>query len=85
MLLAAILNERLTGPQAKIAARLGVSQTTVSAWKRGASLPPRTRLPGLAKALGIPLARLAAIVASDRLDRINRTAGQVPAEGDLCD
>mgnify|MGYP000272855089 CR=1 FL=1 len=69
MTLSDLLND-LPGPQASIASRIGVHQTTVSAWQRGSSVPPSTRLPSLAAALGIPLADLAAMVARERKRRL---------------
>jgi transcriptional regulator with XRE-family HTH domain len=54
------------GNQATLAARVGVTQGTISAWERGASLPPRPRIPALAAALGRPLDEIEAMVASER-------------------
>lgn len=56
--------------QSELAQRVGVAQTTVSAWKRGASIPPRTRIPALAAALGMPAEELAAMVARERRRRV---------------
>jgi transcriptional regulator with XRE-family HTH domain len=64
-----------------LAKAVGVHPVTVSAWKRGASFPPATRLPALATALGIPLSDLAALVARERSARLRRlrSAGGVVA------
>lgn len=56
--------------QTEMASRAGVAQTTVSGWQRGASLPPSTRLPALAAALGMPVADLATMVARERKARL---------------
>jgi transcriptional regulator with XRE-family HTH domain len=45
-----------------LAREIGVHAVTISAWRRGASFPPSTRLPSLASALGIPLTELQTIV-----------------------
>lgn len=55
-----------------LAKALGVHPVTISAWKRGASFPPSTRLPSLAAALGLPLADLTALVARERSARLRR-------------
>lgn len=65
MTLSDLLNAQ-EGPQAVLADRVGVHQTTVSSWMRGSSLPPRTRIPSLAAALGMPVDDLAALVARSR-------------------
>lgn len=56
-------------PGVKIAKAAGVHPVTICAWKRGTSLPPRTRIPSLATALGIPADDLAALVAAERQAR----------------
>jgi transcriptional regulator with XRE-family HTH domain len=67
MALTLLLEEaRKGGPQSILAHRVGVAQTTISAWERGASIPPNTRIPALAAALGIDEAQLAALVARER-------------------
>ena len=53
-----------------IAAAAGVHPVTICAWKRGASLPPRTRIPALAAALGMDADRLTAMVARARTARL---------------
>lgn len=58
--------------RASIAPILGVSWACVDLWLRAASLPPRTRLPALAAALGRPVAEIEAIVAADRAARAAR-------------
>lgn len=55
-----------------LARALGVHPVTISAWKRGASFPPSTRLPSLAAALGMTLADLSALVARERSARLRR-------------
>lgn len=55
-----------------LAKAIGVHPVTISAWKRGASFPPSTRLPSLAAALGMPLADLVALVARERSARLRR-------------
>lgn len=65
MTLSKILSRR-PETQAELAAKVGVVQTTVSGWIRGASLPPSTRIPYLASALGMNPDRLRAVVAADR-------------------
>lgn len=58
------------GGQAQLAATVGVAQTTVSAWVRGAALPPRTRIPAMALALSVAPSRLHALVARERRRRL---------------
>ena len=65
-----ISEARGKGSQATLAVRLGVAQPTISGWERGTSLPPRTRIPALAAALGRPVAEIEAIVAADRAARL---------------
>ncbi len=52
-----------------LAKSLGVHPVTICLWKRGASFPPRTRIPSLAAALGIPAAELSALIESERQQR----------------
>jgi transcriptional regulator with XRE-family HTH domain len=52
-----------------LAKSLGVHPVTICLWKRGASFPPRTRIPALAAALGIPAAELAALIDAERQSR----------------
>lgn len=59
-----------------LAAAAGVHPVTVCAWKRGSSLPPSTRIPQLAQALGMPVAELAALVAKERLARARKSHRQ---------
>ena len=56
-------------PVAEVARVLGVAWGTVDGWRRGTSLPPRTRLPGLAVILSIPIQELTAVVGTDRARR----------------
>jgi hypothetical protein len=60
---------------------LGATDTTISNWISGRALPPSTRLPSLAAALGMPLADLSALVARERSARLRRrrSAGGVVA------
>lgn len=67
--------------QVDLARRTGVSQSTVSAWQSGLSLPPSTRLPSLALALGIPLADLTAMVARERKARGRRRGAVMKVVG----
>lgn len=76
MTLSEILSAR-DETQAQMAEKVGVFQTTVSAWIRGATLPPSTRLPALAKALGMPLADLQVLVAKDRKARARRPLARI--------
>lgn len=76
MSLSKILSDR-PETQAVLAAAVGVFQTTISAWKRGASLPPSTRIPSLAAALGMSLDDLKAVVAKDRAARKRRALAGV--------
>lgn len=55
--------------QVELAAKVGVFQTTISSWKRGATLPPSTRWPSLAAALGIPFEDLRSLIAQERASR----------------
>lgn len=48
------------------AAVLGVAPNTLGNWSDGVHLPPRTRIPSLAAALGMPVDDLAALVARSR-------------------
>ena len=48
------------------APRLGISHQTSYHYAAGLSLPPRTRVPALALAMGLPLADLSAAVDADR-------------------
>ena len=64
-----------------LARAVGVHPVTVSAWKRGASLPPTTRLPSLAQALGIPRADLSVLVARERKARLRRMRRLAAAGG----
>ncbi|MEY2653910.1 MAG: helix-turn-helix protein [Pseudomonadota bacterium] len=57
------------GSQTELAVKVGVSQGAISSWERGAHLPPSTRLPALARALGVPLRELRRVVAADRAAR----------------
>lgn len=68
------LIEQETGKTSQVAfaEKVGVRQSTVSAWVNGVSLPPSTRLPSLAAALGMPLADLSALVARERSARLRR-------------
>jgi transcriptional regulator with XRE-family HTH domain len=67
MALTALLEgARKGGPQSVLARQVGVAQTTISAWERGASIPPNTRIPALAAALGIEAEQLAQLVARER-------------------
>lgn len=68
MLLSKLLSER-PETQAELAAKVGVFQTTISCWMRGATLPPRTRIPALAAALGMMVDDLSRLVAKDRAAR----------------
>ncbi len=68
MLLSKLLSER-SETQAEIAAKVGVFQTTVGCWQRGQTLPPSTRLPALAAALGMTVEDLRKLVARDRSTR----------------
>ena len=56
-----------------LAAAVGVHPVTICAWKRGASLPPRTRIPALAAALGMPVDQLAAMVDAERAELLGVT------------
>lgn len=44
--------------QARLAERLNVSQPTVSDWVRGVKKPRPSKVPELARVLGIPVSRL---------------------------
>lgn len=58
--------------EVKAAADIQVAPNTLGAWIDGASLPPSTRLPAIAAALGMPLDNLAAMVARERSRRLRR-------------
>lgn len=77
-MLSEILSERAKGPHTALATEVGVHQTTISAWARGAHLPPRTRIPALARALSMPVEELAAIVEKDKSAK--RTPGNEQGE-----
>lgn len=68
MTLSEILSAR-PETQAEFAAKVGVAQTTVGFWRRGKALPPSTRIPFLAAALGMPEEELRALVAAERETR----------------
>lgn len=59
----------------KAAVRLGVAWATLGRWLAGDSLPPRTRIPALASALGLPVEELTALVARERSRRVVGRAG----------
>ena len=62
------------------AARLGISHVTAYNYAAGTSLPPRTRLPSLAIAMGVDLAELTAAVEADRSAPVTTTQA-APAAG----
>jgi DNA-binding transcriptional regulator YdaS (Cro superfamily) len=55
--------------QVAFAKKVGVRQSTVSGWMRGVTLPPSTRLPALAAAIGVDVAELQSAVDHDRQTR----------------
>lgn len=63
-----IRREELGFDQGELAAKLGVSQQTVSRWEKGLALPRPVRVRQLAEALGVDAARL------------QRFAGYLPQE-----
>jgi transcriptional regulator with XRE-family HTH domain len=65
MTLRELLNER-PETQAALADLIGCHQTTVGAWLRGDSVPPRTRIPAIARALDLPVDVVRAAVAASR-------------------
>ena len=64
------LLSKVAGNHTLLAAKAGVHQTTISGWTRGAHIPPSTRIPALAAALGMDVAKLAALVARERSQRV---------------
>ncbi len=52
-----------------VAPLLGAAVGTVHAWRHGTSLPPATRIPALAAALGVPEAKLRQVINRDRAAR----------------
>lgn len=52
------------------AAILGVAPNTLGNWTDGTHIPPQTRIPALAAAMGIPAATLSAMVARERSRRL---------------
>ncbi|MBA3588861.1 helix-turn-helix transcriptional regulator [Methylibium sp.] len=54
---------------AEAAPVLGVGFQTVYAWLDGAHVPPATRIPALAAALGVPEAKLRQVINRDRAAR----------------
>ena len=52
------IRENLGISQHQLAAKLGVNQTAVSQWERGAALPGCDKLPALAEALGCSIDEL---------------------------
>jgi transcriptional regulator with XRE-family HTH domain len=65
MTLSDLLSAR-TETQAVLADLIGCHQTTVGGWLRGDSLPPRTRIPAIAKALDLPVDVVRDAVAASR-------------------
>jgi transcriptional regulator with XRE-family HTH domain len=65
--------------QAELAEMIGVSQSTVGDWERGAQTPSRQRLRALAKALRITQQELRQAMAIDRAQAL-REAEQCPAQ-----
>lgn len=61
-----VRREELRLGQAELAARLGVSQQTVSRWEQGLALPRPARVTDLARQLDLPV------------DRVHRLAGYLP-------
>ena len=58
---------------------LGVSHQTVYTWLEG-GLPPKSRIPGLAVALGVPEDRLRRVIRRDRAARKRAAAEQTVPE-----
>lgn len=65
-LLNAWIGER---PYEEVAPLLGAAFGTIHAWRHGTSLPPATRVPALATALGVEVSRLRKIISRDRARR----------------
>ena len=63
------------------APKIGVSHQTSYEYAAGTSLPPRTRLPALALALGIPLDDLTRAVEADRAAATATPSTAAPAAG----
>lgn len=55
--------------ETEAAAVLGVAPNTLGNWTDGHSLPPSTKIPALATALGMPVDDLRALVEKDRKAR----------------
>jgi transcriptional regulator with XRE-family HTH domain len=75
------------GTQMEAAARIGVAQTTVSAWLRGESLPTNLAVPALATALGMPVEDLRALITAEREARAAAKAqaqAQAEPKVELC-
>lgn len=75
--------------QGVLAVRLGCSQTAVSNYAIGRSLPAMTRIPDFAEVLGMTQAQLATIIATDRAvapERLARGAAEYARQhvGLLC-
>ena len=56
-------------PYEEVSPLLGAAFGTVHAWRHGTSLPPATRIPALAAALGVTEIELRRIIARDRARR----------------
>lgn len=55
--------------ETEASAVLGVAPNTLGNWTDGTSLPPATKIPALAAALGVPVDDLRALVDKDRQAR----------------
>jgi hypothetical protein len=68
-----------TRSEVEAAAALGVAPNTLSYWIDGTYLPPTTRIPFLATALGMTVEALTEVIAQDRAARAARPLAAVDA------